>query len=183
MSIEPPLYAEIVDFWRAAGRKAWYRHDEAFDAEIRDRFEGAHHAAARGEFADWAGHAEGALALLILLDQFPRNLFRGSAHSYATDGLACSIASHAVDAGLDQAVEPTLRPFVYMPFEHSEAMADQERALALFTAQGDEDFTRYARLHADIIRRFGRFPHRNAALGRISTSDEIAFLAEGGFAG
>jgi uncharacterized protein (DUF924 family) len=183
MSIEPALYTEIVEFWRNAGPKAWFAKDEAFDEAIRARFEAAHLAASRGEYADWAGAAEGALALVLLLDQFPRNLYRGSAHAFATDSLALSIAKSAVAAGHDQAMAIPLRLFFYMPFEHSEAATDQDRSVALITATGEADYTRYAALHRDIIVRFGRFPHRNAVLGRRSTTEELAFLAEGGFKG
>jgi uncharacterized protein (DUF924 family) len=183
MSVEPPLYVEIVEFWRVAGAKRWFKRDPTFDDDIRERFEPLHHAAARGEFDHWAETPEGALALVLLLDQFPRNLYRGSAHAYAADGLARRIAAVAVNAGVDQAVEPALRVFFYMPFEHSEAAADQARSVQLFEAHGDEDYARFARLHAEIIDRFGRFPHRNAALGRDSTPEEIAFLKDGGFKG
>lgn len=187
MSIEPPLHAEIVAFWREAGPGAWFKKDEAFDAAIRTRFEAVHLAAARGEFADWGETAQGALALLLLLDQFPRNLFRGSGHAFATDPLARSIASAAIEAGFDRRTAALLRPFFYLPFEHSESLADQDRSIALTEAlqrdAGDDDTVKWARLHRDIIVRFGRFPHRNAAFGRVTTSAEQAFLDEGGFAG
>ena len=127
------------------------------------------------------------MAHLLLLDQFPRNLYRGSAHAFATDPLARSIARGALDAGFDQQVEPILRPFCYLPFEHSEALEDQDRAVALFEAHdaatGDISSLEWAVRHRDIIRRYGRFPHRNAALGRKTTAEEQAFLDEGGFAG
>jgi uncharacterized protein (DUF924 family) len=183
MSIEPALYAEIVAFWRDAGPKAWFAKNEAFDDAIRAGFEAAHLAASRGEYADWAETAEGALALVLLLDQFPRNLYRDSGHAFATDGLARAVAEKAVAAGHDQAMPMPLRIFFYLPFEHAEDMAAQERGVALMTAAGDEEYTRYARLHRDIIGRFTRFPHRNAVLGRASTAEEAAFLKEGGFKG
>ena len=126
------------------------------------------------------GDAEGALALLLLLDQFPRNCFRQSAHSYATDGLARHYARRALAAGHDAAVEPLLRAFFYLPFEHSEDMADQERAVELFGAPGMEEYLPYAIAHRDVIARFGRFPHRNRALGRDSTAEEQAWLDAGG---
>lgn len=178
-----PHPREIISFWRDAGPKQWFRKDEAFDALIRERFEAAHHAAARGAYARWEETAEGALALLILLDQFPRNLYRGSAHAFATDGLARAVADRAVARGFDQDEEGALRCFFYLPFEHSEDPADQARSMKLFEALGDEEYLRYAKLHEDIIERFGRFPHRNAMLGRASTPEEERFLAEGGFAG
>ncbi|MEQ8934805.1 MAG: DUF924 family protein, partial [Amphiplicatus sp.] len=117
------------------------------------------------------------------LDQFPRNLYRGSGHAFATDGLARVIADRAVSGDLDQSVESSLRFLFYMPFEHSENAADQSRSVKLFETLGDANYLRFANLHADIITRFGRFPHRNAMLGRRSTSEEAEFLAEGGFAG
>ncbi len=179
--------ADVIGFWTAAGPAKWFAKPRAFDAAIRLKFEPVHHAAARGEYAGWADGADGALALMILLDQFPRNLYRASAHAFATDPLARSIAALAVDAGLDKGVTGELRPFFYLPFEHSEALADQDRSVALFEAHdaetGDVDSLKWAVIHRDIIRRFGRFPHRNAALGRVTTAEEQAFLDAGGFAG
>ena len=176
-------YQEVISFWRNAGYQKWFARDDAFDAEFRQCFESAHFTAARGEHEAWMDSAEGALALQILLDQFPRNCFRGSAHSYATDGLARHYARRAVEAGFDLQVEPALRTFLYLPFEHSEAMADQELTMELFARMGNEELIKYAVLHRDLIARFGRFPHRNAALGRESTQEEIAYLASGGFSG
>lgn len=181
-----PGAAEVVGFWQAAGPAKWFAKDEALDAEIVDRFKAAHHAAARGELAERAQTAQGALALLILLDQFPRNIWRGSAHAFATDPLARAIADKALAAGHDMATDPALRLFFYLPFEHSEELADQDRCLALCRALDGEsgsDWSRWAQLHRDIIARFGRFPHRNACLGRVSTAEELAFLGAGGFAG
>ena len=175
--------SDIVDFWREAGHKRWFAKDDAFDAQIRTRFEGQHHRAARGECEDWRSDAQGALALLLLLDQFPRNLYRGSAHAFATDPLARQIAAEATEDGFDGAVEPALRNFFYLPFEHSEALADQDRSVALCEAAGDADSLKWAVIHRDIIARFGRFPHRNAALGRATTPEEQAFLDGGGFSG
>jgi uncharacterized protein (DUF924 family) len=174
---------EVVEFWRAAGPRRWFARDEGFDAECAARFLDAHHAAARRESGKWMEDAQGALALVILLDQIPRNVFRGSAHAYATDGLAREYAHRALEDGFDTQVEPALRVFFYMPFEHSEDLADQERALFLHRALPGENADRWARIHHDIIRRFGRFPHRNAALGRTTTPEEQAFLDGGGFAG
>ena len=179
--------ADITEFWRNAGAKRWFEKDPAFDEAIRLKFEPTHHAAARGEYDAWIETAEGALALLILLDQFPRNLYRGSPHSYATDPLARKVAREAVARGHDKAVEPELRGFMYLPFVHSEDRADQDRSLALHEAMArdlnDPDLTRWAIVHRDIIVKFGRFPHRNRALGRETTPAEQAFLDEGGFAG
>lgn len=170
---------QIVGFWREAGRSKWFAGGAAFDAQC-ERFADLHFQAARGELAHWLDSPEGALALLLLLDQIPRNIFRGSAHSYATDALARRCADFAIQAGHDQAVDAVLRAFVYMPFEHSEDMADQDRAVALFEALGNADFLGYAVKHRDVIARFGRFPHRNAALGRESTPSELAYLKKGG---
>ena len=178
--------AEVIAFWRQAGPDKWYAKDEAFDAEIRERFEDLHHSAARGELADWEADWQGALALLILLDQFPRNMFRGSAHAFATDPLARSVTEAALDVGLDQQCPAELRVFFYMPLEHSEMLADQDRCVtlceALDAASGSE-WAKWARLHRDIIARFRRFPHRNAALGRRATDEEREFLDQGGFGG
>ena len=137
-------------------------------------------AAGRGEYAGWLDSAEGALALMILLDQIPRNIFRGSGHAFATDGLALHYAAQAVAAGHDGQVEPHLAAFFYLPWEHSEDMADQQRAVELFTALGNTTYLDYAIAHRDVIGRFGRFPHRNRALGRINTPDEQAWLDAGG---
>jgi uncharacterized protein (DUF924 family) len=171
---------QIIAFWREAGYEKWFRGGAAFDAECRERFLDAHFAAARRECEHWMDSAEGALALLILLDQIPRNIFRGSGHAFATDPLALHYARRAVDLGLDAEIEPALRAFVYMPFEHSEDLADQRRAVALFQALGDEGYTGYALAHLEVIERFGRFPHRNRALGRINTPQEQAWLDAGG---
>ena len=175
--------ADVVTFWIEAGPKAWFKKSEAFDAEIRHRFEDLHFSASRGELEGWAGTADGALALLLLLDQFPRNLFRGSPHAFATDPLARQVARAAVDRGFDRTVDPDLRQFFYLPFEHSEHLEDQDRGVALCAESGDADLLKWAGLHRDIIIRFGRFPHRNHCLGRETTDEEQAFLNSGGFAG
>ena len=175
--------AEVIAFWREAGPEHWFEKDEVFDEAIRARFLALHERAAAGELKDWKNSAEGTLALLLLFDQFPRNMFRGTARAFATDELARAIAAGALLKGFDAQVPSDLRTFLYLPFEHSEDMADQERGLALYTAAGDQDDLKWAQIHADIIRRFGRFPHRNAALGRSTTPEEQAFLDAGGFAG
>lgn len=175
--------SDIIDFWTEAGPSAWFKKSEAFDDELRRRFEAAHHSAARGEFAAWEASAEGALALLLLLDQIPRNIFRGSAHAFASDGLAQRIADASVLAGYDRATAMPLRLFYYMPFEHAEDLSLQARAVALVQATGNEEYARYAALHRDVIARFSRFPHRNAVLGRVSTAEEQSFLDAGGFSG
>ena len=184
MSETPALPSpdEVVAFWRAAGPQRWFEKDAAFDDDIRRRFLKAHEAAAAGKLTDWEASAEGALALLILLDQFSRNMFRGQARMFARDPLAHAIASRAILNGFDGAF-PDLYSFFYLPFMHSEVLADQERAIAFYRARNDADNLKWADVHADIIRRFGRFPHRNAVLGRVSTPQEQAFLDGGGFAG
>lgn len=179
----PATPNDILHFWREAGPKKWFSHSAAFDQAIRLKFEPVHHAAARGEYDGWAETADGALALLILLDQFPRNLYRGSAHMFATDPKAYAIARRAVAAGFHREVAPELRQFFMLPFEHSEGLADQDAGIALAEALGDADTLKWARIHRDIIARFGRFPHRNPMLGRTTTPEEQAFLDEGGFSG
>jgi uncharacterized protein (DUF924 family) len=171
---------EIVRFWRDAGPKAWFMKNEAFDGRCRG-FEAEHHAAARRELAHWESDAEGALALVLLLDQIPRNIFRNSPHAFAADPLAQGVASRAIENGFDAATDSELRIFFYMPFEHAEDLALQDRAVTLVEALGSANYSKYAVLHRDVIVRFGRFPHRNAALGRKSTPEELTFLAEGGF--
>jgi uncharacterized protein (DUF924 family) len=178
---------EIVSFWREAGPGKWYRKDAAFDAVLRARFEQVHFAAARREHDDWAGTAEGSLALILLFDQFSRNFWRGSAHAYATDPLARLFAHRAIEAGQDRQIEGEIRGFFYSPLHHSEDLAEQERGVALVQAWaeqgGDANLLRWMRSHRDIVARFGRFPHRNRALGRPTSAEEQAFLDQGGFGG
>jgi uncharacterized protein (DUF924 family) len=174
---------DILHFWREAGPSKWFKKSDRFDDAIRLKFEPVHHAAARGEYDAWRASAEGALALLLLLDQFPRNLYRHSGHAFATDGKARAIARAAVAAGFHRAVEPDLRQFFVLPFEHSEDMADQDEARRLAKELADPDLAKWADLHRDIIVRFGRFPHRNTVLGRATTAEEQQFLDEGGFSG
>ena len=173
---------EVVRFWRDAGPKAWFVADETFDGRCRT-FENAHHAAARRELSAWERDADGALALCLLLDQIPRNIFRYSPHAFATDKLAQAVAQRAIAGGFDARTEVALRLFFYLPLEHAEDLALQDECVRLMAALGDSEYLRYAKLHRDIIARFGRFPHRNAALGRSSTGEELAYLAEGGFRG
>lgn len=172
----------VLAFWREAGPKLWFRKDPSFDAQFRARFLAAHEAAARGALADWADDPEGALALLILLDQFPRNAFRGSTRMFATDAQALQVARSAIQAGFDTQVDAELRNFFYLPLMHSEDLANQQQAVALTRKLGAEPH-RFAVMHRDIIEKFGRFPHRNPLLGRSSSPDEQRFLDEGGFSG
>ena len=177
----------VIDFWREAGPPKWFAADMAFDRTIQDRFEEAHLLAAKGGLAGWEETAQGALALLLLTDQFPRNIYRNSAHAFATDPLARAVADRALARGFDAQTEAALRMFFYLPFEHDEDARSQARSLALFenlaAETGDHVILDYARLHRDLIARFGRFPHRNAVLGRQPTPEESAYLAKGGFAG
>jgi uncharacterized protein (DUF924 family) len=170
---------EILRFWfDEAGPDRWFDSDPAFDETLRVKFGAAHEAAARGQFDDWAQTADGALALLILLDQLPRNLFRGTARAFATDAKARAVAEAALARGFDLAQPPARRLFFYLPLMHSEALPDQERCVGLVRALGPDGSPNlpYALQHRSIIERFGRFPHRNAALGRSSTQEEQEFL-------
>lgn len=183
---------DVLDFWFApdsrpdqsnpGGRdlEAWFVPDPAFDDAIRRHFTAAWERALRGELDGWAQAAEGALALIVLLDQFPRNMFRGQARAFAADGKAVAVAREALARGFDQAVAPAWRKFFYLPFEHAEDSAAQARSVALVRATGEAQAIRYAEMHQEIIARFGRFPHRNAILGRKSTPEEEAWLAAGG---
>jgi uncharacterized protein (DUF924 family) len=172
----------VVDFWRVAGPTMWFAKDANFDREFRERFLATHEAAARGELAAWQATPHGALALLILLDQFPRNAFRGTPRMYATDVMAREVAAAAVKAGHDQAMSGELRLFFYRPFGHSEDVADQERSVVLAQRLGEPNLS-HAKGHRDIVRRFGRFPHRNPILGRAMTPQEQQFLDDGGYSG
>ena len=181
------IAADVVGYWRHAGPAKWFKKSATFDDALRLRFEPVHHAAARGEYAGWEATPEGALALALLLDQIPRNIYRNSAHAFATDPLARAICNKALDRAVERDIEPALRVFLYMPFMHSEDIADQDRSVDLFEKHdvetGDVDSLKYAVLHREIIQKFGRFPHRNTAFGRTPTPEEQVFLAEGGFGG
>lgn len=173
--------AKVIDFWRASEAN-WFVKDEGFDARFRDGFMGLHLRAAAREFDDWAVSAEGALALLILLDQFPRNSFRGTGHMYATDPLARHYARMALAANHPEAVGEPLRLFFALPFAHSEDLTDQDISVSLYHKYAAK-WVEHGEGHRDIVRRFGRFPHRNHILARDTTPEEAAFLAEGGFSG
>lgn len=174
--------ADVLAFWREAGPGRWFGKDPEFDVDFRRRFLAAHESAARGELQSWTGDAQGMLALLILLDQFPRNAFRGQPRMFATDAQARELALAAVQAGFDQHIDMPLRNFFYLPLMHSENLADQDQAVALTRPLGGEPH-RYALLHRAIIEKFGRFPHRNPLLGRDTSPDEQQFLDDGGFSG
>ncbi len=174
--------ADVVRFWSDAGPDRWFRKNLAFDQLLRERFLDLHLAAARREIDDWVAEPPGALALMILLDQFPRNAFRGTPHMYATDPMARHFARLAVAAGHMDAVEPALRLFFCLPFAHSENLDDQDKSVELNALLGPTERS-HAEGHRDIVRRFGRFPHRNPLLLRETTAEERAFLDEGGFSG
>lgn len=178
----PQAARDVVNFWRDAGPSKWFSKSAAFDTAFSTRFHDAHYCAARRELADWMNRPESALALILLLDQYPRNAFRGTGHMFATDGLALYYARQALETGFLPQVEPALRNFVCLPFMHAEDLGVQEEAVALYRAHAPDSMS-WALEHRDIIRRFGRFPHRNAELGRETTVEERQFLDEGGFAG
>ena len=165
---------DVLDFWFSHGWDDWWKANDAFDAEIKERFGIEWARQARRPIEDFVGDADTALAAVILFDQLPRNMFRGHADQFATDHMALAIAKEAIERGYDDGMAPERRGFLYMPFQHSEDLKDQVRSLLLFTALGDAEQLRYARLHHDIIERFGRFPHRNRFLGRKPTAMEEA---------
>lgn len=172
----------VAQFWKPLGHAVWFGKDPDFDQKFREAFVAEHAAAAQGELMPWLATAEGALSLVILLDQYPRNAFRGTARMYKTDALARLVADTALNLGHDGKVHVSLRGFFYLPFSHSEHMADQERAVHLF-ADLPDPAPMHSRSHREIVARFGRFPHRNSLLDRKTTPEEEAWLAAGGFAG
>ena len=174
---------DVISFWRDAGPDRWFAKDEAFDQACRDRFMPTYEAAARGDLNEWALTPEGSLAVILLLDQFPRNMFRGQRETYRADPVALMAADRAIERGFDAQVEPAFRRFFYLPFMHSESLRHQERSVSLNEALGDAESIKWARHHHDIVARFGRFPHRNAILGRETTPEEEAFLRESEFRG
>jgi uncharacterized protein (DUF924 family) len=174
---------EILAFWREAGPARWYSKDAAFDDLVRTRFLALWEKATAGGLSSWEASDAGALALVIVLDQFPRNMFRDDARTYSSDPLALEVARRAIARGAGRRIEPELVEFLYMPFMHSEQLADQLRCVELFRDTAKPENLKYAQDHADIIRRFGRFPHRNRLLRRVTTPQEQAFLDQGGFSG
>jgi uncharacterized protein (DUF924 family) len=178
----PARPSDIIAFWSEAGPSRWFAKDDEFDRRFREAFMDAHEAACGGELDHWQQTPGGALALILLLDQFPRNAFRNTPRMYADDAKALEVAEAAIAAGRDRHFDADLRLFFYLPFAHSETMADQERSVALCRELGEKSLA-HAEGHRDIIRRFGRFPHRNPILGRAMTEEEQRFLDTGGFAG
>ncbi len=189
----PDTARQVLDFWfgavgsteRGTQRKEWFRKDDAFDAQIRDRFGTAIEQALRGELDDWAGDERSALARIVLLDQLTRNCFRGTARAFAGDTQALAAASAMVGARGDEMLPPYMRAFVYMPFEHAEGLAMQDESVRLFRRVVTADpalapMLDFAERHRAVIERFGRFPHRNELLGRHSTAEELTYLAQPG---
>ncbi len=172
---------DVLTFWfETLTPKDWWQKSDAVDAEIRDRFLGLHGQAEAGDLDGWSDSPDGALALVIVLDQFPRNMFRDTGDMYRTDGKALALARAAVKKGQDSKVPEGRRLFFYLPFEHSEDLADQDLCCDLVAKLDDKELLQFAEAHRRIIRRFGRFPHRNALLGRASTREETEFLKEDG---
>jgi uncharacterized protein (DUF924 family) len=173
---------DVITFWEEAGPALWFAKDPEFDKRFRERYLSLYESAARGELAHWAQTPDGALALVLLLDQYPRNSFRGTPRMYATDDLARKIAADAIAAGYDRMAAEELQKFFVLPFAHSEGLADQQRSVELARRLGPDDLA-HAEHHRDIVQRFGRFPHRNKILGRKSTPEEQHYLDNGGYAG
>ncbi len=169
--------ADILDFWFAADtRELWFKSTPEFDRELTQRFRDLWQQAGRGELDQWRDSADGCLALVIILDQFPLNMFRGDGLSFSTEEQSREVTRHALAQGFDRELEAERKAFLYMPFMHSEDLADQDLALELYAQPGLESNLRFAHHHRDIVARFGRFPHRNAALGRVSSEAEIEYL-------
>ncbi|MBI1422543.1 MAG: DUF924 family protein [Gammaproteobacteria bacterium] len=173
-----PDAGELIDFWFSPRvEKLWFNSTPAFDQELRDRYADTYAAACRGECDIWQTSPPGALALVIVFDQIPLNIFRGQQQSFASEARARAVAEKAIGNGFDAYLSDAQKAFLYLPYMHSENLADQDRSVVLYTAAGLENNLRFARHHREIVRRFGRFPHRNAILGRQSTDEELAWLA------
>lgn len=176
---DPAWTGEVIDFWFGLRPDQWWKADPELDGAIKERFEALWETESRRPIADFLGSPEASLAAVILFDQFPRNMHRGHSDSFATDHMALAIAKAAIERGHDEALGDhplgtARRAFLYMPFQHSEDEGDQDRSVVLFTALGDPAMLDYANRHRDVIERFGRFPHRNAVLGRAPRPDELA---------
>jgi uncharacterized protein (DUF924 family) len=173
--------AQILEFWFSPrAEECWFDSNPEFDAEVREKFEGVFRAATAGALAGWGATPEGALALVIVLDQFPLNMYRGKGEAYSSGALAVAAARDAITRGFDRALSREQLQFLFLPFMHSESLTDQDESLALYGRANLSDNLRFARHHREIVRRFGRFPHRNAALGRVNTPEEEAYLASPG---
>jgi len=178
-----PTPADVLDFWFSAGPKKWFAREDAFDDAIGDRFLTLHGKAANGGIDEWAMNPEGTLALIIVLDQFSRNLYRNSPKAFATDEKALGLSQNLISKRQDIEFPINARLWIYMPFQHSEDLEIQDRSIELFETIDDPENLRFAHIHRDIIQQFGRFPHRNQVLGRTSSAEELKFLADGGFSG
>ncbi len=174
---------EVVTFWQQAGPDLWFKKDETFDRQLEDRFLKTHDEASSGALDHWSDDAEGSLALILVLDQFSRNLFRNSPRAFAQDHKALAIARRAVERGDDRRFDTDMRCFFYMPYEHSECLGDQHLCVSLVHQLNNDNYLQYAKLHRDVIQRFGRFPHRNVVLGRHTSPAEQAYLDADGFSG
>ena len=171
------MYREIIEYWFSKEvSERWFNSTAEFDRELGERYESVWQQASRGELGEWMNTAEGCLALVIILDQFPLNMFRGEAKSFATEAESRDVAEHAIEQGFDAQLPDDQRAFLYMPYMHSENLADQDRSVELFSQPGLESNLRYAHHHRGIVEKFGRFPHRNEVLGRESTEAEIEYL-------
>ena len=180
---EFPTSGDVLEFWFSAGPQKWFTRQDAFDDAIGDRFLTLHAKAANGGIDEWAMNPEGALALIIVLDQFSRNLYRTSPKAFATDEKALGLSQNLISKRQDIEFPITVRLWIYMPFQHSEDLEIQDRSIELFETIDDPENLRFAHIHRDIIEKFGRFPHRNQVLGRTSSAEELKFLADGGFSG
>lgn len=177
MKKDDDLINEILTFWFSDEVKPkWFNSTPAFDDQLRNSYQRVWGLARAGTYDHWELEPEGVLALVIILDQFPLNMFRNDARQYSTEAHARKVADRAIDQGFDETLTPEQKAFLYLPFMHSESLADQDRAVELYDRAGLEDNLRYAHHHRDVIRRFGRFPHRNEALGRTSTREEMEYL-------
>jgi uncharacterized protein (DUF924 family) len=172
---------DVLTFWFSEdSKKRWFEKSDAFDAEARTHLAAAAEVATNGALDDWGKTPEGALALVILLDQIPRNIHRGTPAAFAADPKALAVAKHAIAEGFDAVTPSEMRNFFYLPFQHSERLEDQDRGLELYATNDVNDGLRWMKMHHDVIARFGRFPHRNAILGRTSTPEELEFLQQPG---
>ena len=178
-----PTPNDVLDFWFSAGPKKWFAKDDAFDDTIRERFLALHVKAVNGSIEEWADNPVATLALIIVLDQFSRNLHRNSPLAFANDDKALGLSQSLIAKRRDIEFPMDVRLWIYMPFQHSEDLEIQDRSIALFETIDDPENLRFAHIHRDIILKFGRFPHRNEVLGRTSSVEELQFLADGGFSG
>lgn len=178
-----PSSQQVLDFWFSAGPKKWFTKDDAFDGHIREQFLSLHQEAASGNVDNWSSTAEGTLALIIVLDQFSRNLHRNSPLAFASDAKALVLSQTAIDKRQDVEFPQDVRSWIYMPFMHAEELKMQEKCIELFSTIDSPGNMKAAITHCDIIRQFGRFPHRNEVLGRTSSAEELKFLGDGGFSG